>query len=197
MHERAMSDYAAALQIEPNNASIWVARGNELRKHLELDAAIADFTRAVLVDPKYTPAYIERGNVWKQKRAFDKAIQEFSGLVRIDPQNAMAHQSLARVLAACYDAHFRNGKWARDEAIRACELTAWQDPDCLDTLAAACAETGDFSAAVKWQTLAVRLVRQNVPSLLKSKAEHYLGAKRGVDFEDRLTFYKTKRPLRE
>jgi hypothetical protein len=55
------------------------------------------------------------------------------------------------------------------------------------------APCSDFEAAVKWQTLAVRLVRQHVPSLLKNKADRL----RGVDFEDRLAFYKSKRPLRE
>ncbi len=74
----------------------------------------------------------------------------------------------------------------------ACELTRWQDPDCLDTLAAAYAESGDFQAAVKWQTQAIRLVRENVPSALL-QAQNIAG-RRGVGFENRLSFYKSNRP---
>ena len=77
----------------------------------------------------------------------------------------------------------------------ACELTRWQDPDCLDTLAAAYAEAGDFQAAVKWQTQAIRLVRENVPSALL-QAQNIAG-RRGVGFENRLSFYKSNRPTRE
>ncbi len=117
-------------------------------------------------------------------------------MTRIDPENALAHMMLARLLATCYDANVRNGKWALDEATRACELAHWQDPDCLDTLAAACAEVGDFAAAIKWQTRAVKLVRANVRSLLQQKAIS-TGGSRGVGFEDRLAFYKSKKPTRE
>jgi len=196
MHKPAMADYDDALRLAPDNPSIWVSRGNEWRRHLKFDDAIADFTRASQVDPKYVPAYIARGNTWKQRRLFDRAIQEFSALIRLDPQNAVAHQTLARILATCHEASFRNGKWAVDLATQACELTHWRDPDCLDTLAAACAEAGDFPAAVKWQTLAIELVRQNRPSLLQQKAENS-GGNRGVGFEDRLAFYKSKKTARE
>jgi hypothetical protein len=34
-------------------------------------------------------------------------------------------------------------------------LTEWKIPDCLDTLAAAYAEAGDFDAAVTWQMRAI------------------------------------------
>ena len=104
--------------------------------------------------------------------------------------------TLARILGTCFEDHFRNGKWAMAEATRACELTRWRDPDCLDTLAAACAEVGDYDAAMKWQTQAIKLVRQNVRSLLQQKATSF-GGRRGIGFEDRLVFYKSKRPTRE
>jgi len=196
MHTPAMADYDDALRLDPDNPSIWVSRGNEWRRHLKFDDALADFAHAIQLDPKFFPAYIARGNTWKQRRMFDQAIQEFSALIRLDPQNALAHQTLARILATSHEANYRNGKWAVDLATQACELTHWRDPDCLDTLAAAYAETGDFAAAIKWQTLAITLVRQNVPSLLQQKAENF-GGRRGVGFEDRLAFYKSKKTVRE
>jgi tetratricopeptide (TPR) repeat protein len=196
-HQRAMADYEDALRMEPNNPSFWVSRGNEWRRDLKLDDAIADYTHALQISPGYTPAYVARGNTWKQRRDFVRAIQEFSGLIRIDPQNAIAHMTIARMLATAHEDKFRNGQAALDEATQACELTHWQDPDCLDTLAAAYAEVRDYAAAIKWQTQAIKLVRQNVPSLLQNKAVSFGGGLRGVGFEDRLGFYKSKRPTRE
>jgi tetratricopeptide (TPR) repeat protein len=196
MHKRAMADFEDALRMEPNNPSFWVSRGNEWRRDLKLDDAIGDYTRALQIDPRYAPAYIARGNTWKQRRVFDRAMQEFSELIRIDPANALAHMALGRILATCHEHKFRNGNWAVDEATQACELTRWRDPDCLDTLAAAYAEVGDFAAAIKWQTQAIKLVRQNVPSLLQQKAINF-GGRKGIGFEDRLVFYKSKKPTRE
>ncbi len=196
MHDRAMDDYAEALRLEPKKPAIWVSRGNEWRRELKLDQAIADFTYAAQLDPRYVPAYLGRANTWKQRRDFARAIQEFSRLIQVDPQSPLAYQSLARILATTNEDRFRNGKWALDLATRACEMTHWRDPDCLDTLAAAYAETGDFPAAIKWQTEAIKLVRLNAPSLLQQRAQSF-GGRRGVGFEDRLAYYKSKKTVRE
>jgi tetratricopeptide (TPR) repeat protein len=198
MHEPAMADYAEALRLDANNPAIWVSRGNECRKDLKIDAAIADFNQAIRLDPRYAPAYVARGNTWKQIGRSDLAIQGFSDLIRINPEEAVAHQLLARILATAQLPQSRNGKWARDEATRACELAHWIDPDAIDTLAAACAEAGDFQSAVNWQNLAIKLVRQRYPSALQKKAISMGGGRGGgVGFEDRLAFYKSKKPIRE
>jgi tetratricopeptide (TPR) repeat protein len=195
MHDEALADFNEALRMEPNSAPIWVARGKEWQRDYKIQNAIADFSRALQLDPRYTPASINRGTAWKLSGAFDRAIQEFAHLAGIDPDNALAHQTLARILATCHEAKYRDGRRAVQEATRACELTRWGDPDSLDTLAAACAEVGDFDSAVKWQTRAIGLVRQDVPTHLRGPMD--LGLRRGISFEDRLAFYKSKKPTRE
>jgi tetratricopeptide (TPR) repeat protein len=194
-HARAMADYDQALRLEPNNPDYWVARGNEWRKDLKLDEAIADYSRATHIDPRFADAYIARGQTWKQRRAFDRAIAEYSALIQVDPENSEGHRALARILATCTVEDYRDGARAIALATKACELTNWKDPDCLDTLAAACAEARDFAAAIKWQTQALRLSRQATDSILL-RAQN-VGGRRGVGFEDRLAFYKSKKPTRE
>src|SRR5262249_40843064 len=150
------------------------------------------------LNAKFTPAYIARANTWKQIRRFDRAIQELSDLIRMDPNDPVPHQTLARILATAREDQYRNGKWALEEATRVCELTHWIDPDAFDTLATASAETGDFLSAVKWQNLAIKLVRQRFPSALQKKAISAGGGRgAGVGFDDRLAFYKSKKPIRE
>jgi tetratricopeptide (TPR) repeat protein len=198
LHGRAMTDFDEALRLDPENPSIWVSRGNEWRRDLKIDMAIADFTQAIKLNPKYIPAYIARASTWKQVRRFDRAIQELSDLIRMDPNDPVPRQTLARVLATTREDQYRNGKWALEEATRACELTHWIDPDAFDTLAAAFAETGDFPSAIKWQNLAINLVRQRFPSVLQKKASSAGGGRgAGVGFDDRLAFYKSKKPIRE
>jgi hypothetical protein len=56
--------------------------------------------------------------------------------------------NLARILAVAPDPALRNGAEAVPLARRACELTHFKDPNFLDTLAAALAESGNFDEAV-------------------------------------------------
>lgn len=69
--------------------------------------------------------------------------------------NALTEQ--AWLLAASrYEIH-RDGVRAVEAAREACELTHWKDAACVEALAAAYAECGDFESADKYQTLAEEL----------------------------------------
>jgi tetratricopeptide (TPR) repeat protein len=196
-----MVDYDDALRLEPNDPTLYIARGNEWRKHLKLDDALADYHRAIQLDPNYIHAYICCALITKQRRKFAQAVAEFTAIVQMAPDNAEAHRTLARILATCNDDDVRDGKRAVQEATRACELTRWTDPDGLDTLAAAYAETGDYQAAVEWQTKAIALTGINPTASVRRAMRS--GGRRGVvitdrvGYEDRLAFYKRKRPTRE
>ena len=175
MHKRAMADFEDALRMEPNNPSFWVSRGNEWRRDLKLDDAIGDYTRALQIDPRYAAAYIARGNTWKQRRVFDRAIQEFSELIQIDPENALAHMTLARILATCSRDQFPQrqvGRRRGDAILRAHELARSRLP--RHARRRLC-RGRDYATAIKWQTQAIKLVRQNVQSLLQQKAVNFGG----------------------
>ena len=96
--------------------------------------------------------------------------------------NAFAYMSRASIRATCPDARHRDGKKAIESATKACELTAWMDPTALSTLAAACAQAGDFDAAVKWQSKSIDL---------------FTDAKDKQDQPSRLKLYQRKRPYRD
>ena len=187
MHAKAMADFDEAVRLEPTNPRTYFYRGIEWQKDMNLDLAIADYTKAIQLDAKYTFGYRARADAWKLKREYAKAVQDYMELLRIEPDSAAGHKNLARLLSTCADPKIRDGKRAVAEATRACELTEWNDCACLDTLAAAYAEAGDFPTAVKWQTEAIKY--------------HDIGSERalerGLGFEGRLAQFKRGQPARE
>ena len=69
----------------------------------------------------------------------------------------------------------------RKDATKACELTDWKNEGWIDTLAAAYAESGDFTNAIKWQ----------------QKATELASAEEKADYHSRLALYKSGEPYRE
>jgi hypothetical protein len=109
-------------------------------------------------------------------------------MVRILPNDPYGHWLLARILAASPVAAVRDGKRAVAEATIACQLTHGKDPDCLDALAAACAEAGDFDSAVKWETQAIDLEQE--------RNRHTVDFQKEFRMRDRLSLYKRRQPYR-
>lgn len=112
---------------------------------------------------------------------YAEAVRHYAEATRLNPSYAEAFNDLAMILGGCPEASCRDGKAAVAAATRACELTSWNQPVCLDTLAVACAEAGDFDAAVKWQQKAIDLLTDEA---------------RKQDFRIRLDLYQSRRPFR-
>lgn len=84
---------------------------------------------------------------------------------------------LAWVHATHSESAFRNGIIAVEYATRACQLTDWKSAACLDILAAAYAETGDFDTAVKWELKAIATAPEDERTELRVRLELYQAAK--------------------
>jgi hypothetical protein len=82
------------------------------------------------------------------QRQIRQAIAHYEETLRLKPDHIMALHKLAWIRAAYPQAEFRNGPEAVRLAQRACELTRYQAPAPLETLAAACAEAGHFDDAL-------------------------------------------------
>ena len=90
----------------------------------------------------------------------------------------------AWIYATCPEADLRDGKKAVELATKACELTKWNNPEYIDNLAAAYAETGDFESAVKLQSKAIQLLSER----------HVISTD---SFKERLKLYESKKPFHE
>jgi tetratricopeptide (TPR) repeat protein len=97
------------------------------------------------------------------------------------------YNSIAWAWATCPDKNLRNSRVAVDVAHFMCEKTKFDDPFYLDTYAAALADTGDFTNAVKWQQKAVELAPTAKTFPKRELASSQL----------RLELYKQRRPYYE
>jgi tetratricopeptide (TPR) repeat protein len=100
-------------------------------------------------------ALTNRGLVEGRRGNWQRAIDDYREALRLQPKLVSAHNNLAWVLATCPVDALRNGQEAVEQATWACKASGWSTPHCLGTLAAACAEVGDFDQAVKWQQRAL------------------------------------------
>lgn len=181
-YDKAMADYDQAIKLEPRYVSAYINRGIAWAARGNADNAMSDYDTALILDPKNVLAFINRGVLREGGGDYRKAIADFESAIENDPNSGLAYNNLAWLLATCPEAVFRDGKKAVEFANKACELAQWSDPEWVDTLAAACAEAGDFAQAVKWESKYIA-----TPKLSKSSA---------AAAASRLKLYQAHQPYR-
>ena len=91
--DRAIADYNAAIELDPNNTVAYNNRGNAWYIKGDLDSAIDDYNAAIGLKPNYARAYYNKGNAWRRKGNFDKAIADYDAAIRLDPNYAEAYNN--------------------------------------------------------------------------------------------------------
>lgn len=146
--KEAIEKYRAAVEINPNNFEALNNLGFSLCQMDQFDEAIEINCRAIRLNPSVPGAYYHLGLALDRSGRTHEAVPEYREAIKLDPDLVEALNDLAWVLAANSDDQLRNG----DEAVRlsqhACELTHYERPLLIGTLAAAYAEAGRFSDAV-------------------------------------------------
>ena len=114
---------------------------------------------------------------------FTNAIEVLRQAIRANPEDDLSYKLLAWTKATCPDQAVRDGKEAVAAARKACEITKWKTGSWIDTLAAACAEAGDFTNAVHFEEQAL-----STGSPTESEQK---------DMQGRLSLYKQSQPFRQ
>jgi tetratricopeptide (TPR) repeat protein len=156
-YDHAIFDCNDAIRRDPQDGYGYYVKGLAEALSHRVDDAIEDLDHSVRLQPRYGPAYMWRAWCRSGRSDYRNALADYDEAVRLDPTDTGAHGGRAWLLATCPDPRYRDGKKAVESATEACDLTRWRDADQLKALAAACAETGDFKAAVRWQTRVIDL----------------------------------------
>ena len=125
-----------------------------------LDEAVPILTGLVEADAVRTETRIELGHALWQLRRHDEAIRVFRQGVAVAPDDPQLSHRLAWSLATCPRDELRDGQTALILARSLCEATEYGNPEFLDGLAAAQAETGDFSGAAESTKTALQIVER-------------------------------------
>ena len=160
--DEALADCQKSLQKDPQNPNTYLKRGQLYDVMKQAAKAVDDYTMTLRLGYK-NAAYVFdlRSAAYKQSgdAASSKTDQEIShqlsDLAR-NPRDAESRRKLAFQLASSPNESLRFGQLARDLAEQACELTFYNDPACLDTLAVANSALGEFEAALKWSERAIQ-----------------------------------------
>jgi tetratricopeptide (TPR) repeat protein len=152
----AIADLSTALKLHPD-ANTYNLRGHARAESGDVDKAIADYTAALKLDPADVRTLHSRSTAWMFKHQYARALEDVNEVLRRDPNDIVARRRRAYVRAAAPDRTLRDGKQAVADAVRACDLSQWKQPETISVLAAAYAELGDFAKAVEWETKAVNM----------------------------------------
>lgn len=127
--------------------------------------AVSLFTAALAMQPDEKNAamlFKARGDSFDELHHYVGALADWEKLKRLRPRDASVLNSIAWLRATRPDPRVRDAAAALRDATRACELTNCKDPDCVDTLAAACAAAGQFDRAVEYEKQALSSAKFSV-----------------------------------
>jgi tetratricopeptide (TPR) repeat protein len=178
----AMDRYTEALRLNPRHVGVHNNVGRVLSARGQLEQAIGHFTESLRLEPNQVAIHRELGSALTRLGRIEDALAEYAAALRLDPNDAGVLNNRAMIWSSHPQARYRDGPRAVASATRACELTGWKEPGVLDTCAAAHAEAGDFTQAVKWETRAIDLLDD--------------GSRKDA-FRARLKLYQAGQPYRE
>jgi tetratricopeptide (TPR) repeat protein len=119
--------------------------------------AVADLNDAIDLQPNEPGLYKSRARLWVQLGRYRSALADFDQSMKLGADDSEAWGEKAWLFATCPDERYRDGPAAVVLATKACSLDQWKSPTSVDALATACAEAGDFAAAVRWEEKAVEM----------------------------------------
>lgn len=172
-YEKARQYFDAAIGRDPKEWPPYFSRALVFGHQQKWALAAQDLTTVLQFRPTNYLAAILRG--WMNERLgnYKSSLAEYDRILSLHPlplTRALALSSRAWLRATCPDASFRNAQQAIADAKAACNITSWSKPDHIDTLAAACAEAGDFDSAVRFEQQA--LAHEREEENRKAYAQH-------------------------
>ncbi|MGC1240061.1 MAG: tetratricopeptide repeat protein [Chryseosolibacter sp.] len=98
-YKGAVEDYTKALDIDPDDAQIWLGRGLAREKLKDYEGAFSDYTKAIDLREDFFKAWINRGNVLFKLERYSDAIEDFNValIYQSDYAPAVYNRAMAKV----------------------------------------------------------------------------------------------------
>jgi tetratricopeptide (TPR) repeat protein len=153
----AAAHYEQALRINPQDTPAAINLAKILFLQGRMDEAAATLEKVLKANPQNVDAYDGLGYIWDQQGKGAEALACWRAGLRLNPDNVSIMNNIAWLLATSPEAKLRNGKEAVAVATKAMQIAGASEPALLETVAAAYAEAGQFSEAIKTAEKALAL----------------------------------------
>ena len=184
--DEAVAHYQRALAIQPDYANAHNNLGNVLFESGRTDEAIKHYQAALAINPAYADAHNNLGIARFGQGHTDEAVTHWRAALKINPRYVLVQKNLAWVLATGPDRSIRNGTEAVTLALQADQLSGGKDPAVLQTLAAAYAESGQFTEAITTAQRALELAGSQADRSLTDALHAQIGCyQAGLPFRDK------------
>ncbi|MEO8606235.1 MAG: tetratricopeptide repeat protein [Chloroflexota bacterium] len=97
-YEQAISNDNKAIELEPNNAQVYLSRANTYAAQEKLADALSDYEHAIALQPDLTDAYTGRGNVYLGQKRYDDALADFDKALTLNPASPNAWLGKGQIL---------------------------------------------------------------------------------------------------
>jgi protein O-mannosyl-transferase len=167
--QEATNHYTAALSARPASPEVHFNMGIAQMNLGDMTSAVRHLTLTLQQLPSHPLAHRYLGAALAAAGQVQQAILEYRRALKVSPNQPEVLNDLAWLLATHPDPAVRNGTEAVQLAERASQLTDFNSPSMLGTLAAAYAEAGQFEHAARTARRAESIATQQGNSELASK----------------------------
>ena len=159
--DEAIAHYQKAITAQPDHFLARYSLGHALLEKGELEGAIQVCRSALLLRPSDADCQTTLAIALEEKGNPTEAIQHYQKALELAPKSISTLTNLAWLLATSQDASLRNGAKAIELATQADRLVGGTNTLVLRTLAAAYAENGEFTNAIRTARSAMQLARMH------------------------------------
>ena len=182
--QKAIVDLQNILRADPTNVDLQMQLAAFYVADERPRKAIQVLSGIIAADEGNWRALRSRGDALLSIGKHAPAIEDYNSALKLAPDNDGILNNLAWVLSTSPKDEVRDGKRAIELATKACEVTNYEMPHIISTLAAAYAESGDFENAIKWSKKCVELGTEKLPEQIEQ-------------LRDELKHYEEGKPFRE
>jgi tetratricopeptide (TPR) repeat protein len=181
----AVSLLQAAVDLRPDNSPAHENLAKALLQDGQVAGALIHYRKLLELQPDNIEVHNIVGTVLTQQGRIREGVEEWQKVLAIQSDNGNAMSNLAWIFATSPDDSLRDGAKAVQLASEALRISGHRIPIIFRTLAAAYAETGEFSKAIQ--------AAQQGVALANSQGNSGLAA----ELQSNIVLYQEQRPLRD